>query len=91
MRPGCVFCKIIAKEIPSELLYDTPEIIGFKDVKPQAPVHVLLVPRRHISDVQRAGLDAPGCVEGLVAAANQDFTHITKDFNQTVQLPEFLK
>jgi histidine triad (HIT) family protein len=45
----CVFCKIAAGEIPANLLYDKDGIIAFRDIHPQAPVHILVVPREHIS------------------------------------------
>ncbi len=44
----CIFCKIIAGEIPTELVHEDGEIVGFKDINPQAPVHLLIVPKRHI-------------------------------------------
>lgn len=44
----CLFCKIIRGEIPSELLYEDDKIVAFKDINPQAPVHILLVPKTHI-------------------------------------------
>jgi len=44
----CIFCKIIAGEIPTEILYQDEEIIAFRDIKPLAPVHLLIVPRKHI-------------------------------------------
>lgn len=47
----CIFCKIINKEIPSQILYEDEEIIAFKDIEPVAPVHVLVVPKKHISSV----------------------------------------
>ncbi len=45
----CIFCKIIAGEIPSDKLYEDDEIIVFRDINPQAPVHFLLVPKKHIA------------------------------------------
>ncbi len=48
--PDCLFCKIAANEIPSERVYEDEAVIAFRDVSPQAPTHVLLVPRRHIPD-----------------------------------------
>ncbi len=45
----CIFCKIIAGEIPSETLYEDEDIIVFKDINPQAPVHFLVVPKKHIA------------------------------------------
>ncbi|NLC03047.1 MAG: histidine triad nucleotide-binding protein [Tissierellia bacterium] len=44
----CLFCKIINKEIPSELLYEDDKVIAFKDINPQAPVHFLVIPKEHI-------------------------------------------
>ncbi len=45
----CLFCKVISKEVPSEIVYEDDKIIAFKDIQPQAPVHVLIVPKEHIS------------------------------------------
>ncbi len=44
----CVFCKIIAGEIPSSLVYQDDTLVAFNDIQPQAPVHLLVVPKRHI-------------------------------------------
>lgn len=44
----CLFCKIIAGEIPSTKVYEDERVFAFRDINPQAPVHVLIVPRRHI-------------------------------------------
>ena len=43
----CIFCKIIAKELPSKILYEDPACVAFHDTNPQAPVHVLIIPRKH--------------------------------------------
>lgn len=45
----CVFCRIARKEIPARLVYEDDEVVAFDDLNPQAPVHVLVIPRRHIS------------------------------------------
>lgn len=47
----CIFCKIIKKEIPSSIVYEDSEIIAFRDVNPQAPVHILVIPKKHISSL----------------------------------------
>ena len=47
----CVFCKIIDKEIPAGIIYENDWAIVFQDIKPIAPVHVLIVPKKHISSV----------------------------------------
>ena len=46
--PNCIFCKIIAGQVPSRKVYEDEELFGFHDVAPWAPVHFMLVPKRHI-------------------------------------------
>lgn len=46
---NCIFCKIINREIPSDIVYEDDKIIAFKDVNPVAPVHVLIIPKEHIA------------------------------------------
>ncbi len=48
---NCIFCKIINREIPSSIVYEDEEIIAFKDVNPVAPVHILVIPKKHIDSV----------------------------------------
>ncbi len=45
----CLFCKIISGEIKSEIVYNDDEIVGFKDIKPEAPIHLIFIPKKHIS------------------------------------------
>ncbi len=47
----CIFCKIIKREIPSSIVYEDNEIIAFRDVNPQAPIHILVIPKKHISSL----------------------------------------
>jgi histidine triad (HIT) family protein len=47
----CIFCKIIAGEIPSEKVYEDERVLAFRDINPQAPVHVLVVPKKHMRNV----------------------------------------
>ncbi|MGQ9462129.1 MAG: histidine triad nucleotide-binding protein [Candidatus Fervidibacter sp.] len=51
---GCVFCRIVAKEVQSRIAYEDEDIVAFHDINPQAPVHVLIVPRRHIPTLNEA-------------------------------------
>ncbi len=44
----CIFCKIVAGEIPADILYHDDEIIAFRDINPVAPTHLLIIPRKHI-------------------------------------------
>jgi histidine triad (HIT) family protein len=48
-HPDCLFCKIIAGEIPGAFVHQDENVVAFRDVNPQAPLHVLIVPRRHIA------------------------------------------
>ncbi len=48
---NCIFCKIIKGDIPSEIIYEDKGFIVFKDIKPKAPIHILIVPKRHIISV----------------------------------------
>ena len=47
----CVFCKIVRKEIPAEIVYEDEDVIAFRDAHPIAPVHVLVIPKRHIGSI----------------------------------------
>jgi histidine triad (HIT) family protein len=47
----CLFCKIIAGEIPGAIVHQDDDLIAFRDINPQAPLHVLIVPRRHIATI----------------------------------------
>jgi histidine triad (HIT) family protein len=49
----CLFCKIINKEIPAQIVYEDEEVFAFKDINPRAPVHILIIPKRHISDISQ--------------------------------------
>lgn len=47
----CTFCQIVAGELPSTKIYEDAEVLAFKDIKPEAPVHVLIVPKKHIGQL----------------------------------------
>jgi histidine triad (HIT) family protein len=47
----CLFCKIIAKIIPAEIVYEDETVLAFKDIHPLAPVHVLVIPKKHITSI----------------------------------------
>ena len=48
--PDCLFCRIVAGEIPSDRVHEDEDVIAFRDIAPRAPTHVLVIPRRHIPD-----------------------------------------
>lgn len=45
----CLFCKIVDKHIPSEIVYENDKVLAFKDIDPQAPIHILIIPKEHIT------------------------------------------
>jgi len=51
MEENCIFCKIIDREIPSQTVYEDEEVLAFKDINPQAPVHILVIPKKHIKSL----------------------------------------
>ncbi len=52
MSDGCLFCRIIEKKISSRIVYEDQHVLAFEDVNPQAPVHILVVPKKHLPDIQ---------------------------------------
>jgi len=49
----CLFCRIVARESPAEVVHEDADILAFKDIYPKAPIHVLIVPKRHIDSLAR--------------------------------------
>ena len=49
---NCLFCKIVRKEIPSTIVYEDEEIVAFKDINPIAPVHILVIPKKHFDSIK---------------------------------------
>ncbi len=65
----CIFCKIVNKEVPADIVFEDDELIAFNDISPQAPIHVLVVPRAHISTVNDLDEDHAGLVGRMVLRA----------------------
>ncbi|WP_394214328.1 histidine triad nucleotide-binding protein [Brachybacterium vulturis] len=68
--PDCLFCRIIAGEVPSERVHEDDQVIAFKDLHPQAAVHVLVVPRAHRRDVTELAADPDLLAHTAKVAAN---------------------
>jgi len=69
--PNCLFCKIIAGEIPSDMVYKDKEVVAFKDIHPAAPVHLMVVPVRHIVSLAAMPEKDTPIVGKMTAAANK--------------------
>ncbi|MDG4563333.1 MAG: histidine triad nucleotide-binding protein [Candidatus Competibacter sp.] len=66
----CIFCKIAAGEIPADIVYDDGEVLAFRDINPEAPVHLLLIPRRHIATLNDLN-EADAALVGRLYLAGQ--------------------
>ncbi|MCI9016438.1 MAG: histidine triad nucleotide-binding protein [Clostridia bacterium] len=47
----CIFCKIVNKQLPAEIIYEDAEILAFRDIQPAAPIHILIIPKKHIKSL----------------------------------------
>src|SRR3954463_6938017 len=54
MADDCLFCRIIRQEIPAKLVYENEHCVAFRDINPQAPTHVLVIPRTHVASLNEA-------------------------------------
>ena len=71
----CIFCKIIKKEIPSTIIYEDDKVIAFNDVNPAAPIHILVVPKKHIETL----LDVTDEDNELISYVYQVINKIAKE------------
>lgn len=74
---NCLFCKIAKGSIPSEFVYEDDKVVAFKDINPQAPVHILIIPREHIESAD----DITAENSHLIAHIFEVITKIAKDMN----------
>jgi len=65
----CLFCRIVAGEIPADVVHETDATLAFRDIAPKAPVHVLIIPKAHHADVGALALADPKLAGDLLAAA----------------------
>ncbi len=67
----CVFCKIVAGEIPADILYQDEGVIAFPDINPVAPIHLLIIPRKHIPSLAHLSEAESSLISSMVNTANQ--------------------
>ena len=65
---NCVFCKIVAGEIPSTKVYEDETVLAFRDIQPQAPTHILVIPKMHIPSVAGVNAENSGVVAHIFEA-----------------------
>ena len=67
----CLFCKIVAREIPADIVLESDNVLAFRDVNPQAPVHALVVPKDHVRDASTIEGSHGDLLTTLIGAANE--------------------
>jgi histidine triad (HIT) family protein len=80
MSADCLFCKIASHEIAATLVHETDRVVAFRDISPQAPVHVVLIPKEHHADLSALTAADPGLAGELLAAVahvarSEDLAH----------------
>ncbi|MEL7646736.1 MAG: histidine triad nucleotide-binding protein [Sedimentibacter sp.] len=68
---SCIFCQIANKEIPSQFLFENDNLVAFRDLNPQAPVHILVVPKMHISSMNEITSENSSVVAEIFEAINK--------------------
>jgi histidine triad (HIT) family protein len=66
---ACLFCKIVAGDIPATRVHEDDELLAFEDIKPEAPVHVLIVPKRHVATLNELDSDDDRMVGSMIRLA----------------------
>lgn len=69
--PDCLFCRIVAGDVPATIVATSDDAVAFRDVNPQAPLHVLVVPRDHHADVAQLAAADPGLLAAVVRLGNE--------------------
>jgi histidine triad (HIT) family protein len=67
----CVFCQIVAGKLPSDIVYQDEDVIAFRDINPQAPTHVLIIPKKHIASLAELAEGEASLMGHMVDIANQ--------------------
>lgn len=70
-KPDCLFCRIVAGEIPARKVYEDDELLAFHDIRPSAPVHFLVVPKTHVDNLYDADLAYQGMLGRLMGRLGQ--------------------
>ncbi len=65
----CLFCSIVAGDIPATIVYETPDVVAFRDIQPQAPTHVLVIPREHYANMAEIAEVNPTLVAWVMRSA----------------------
>jgi histidine triad (HIT) family protein len=69
--PNCLFCKIVRGEIPSQKVYEDDDVLAFRDIRPLAPVHFMLIPKEHVASLYEAGMAQHRALGKMLALAGE--------------------
>jgi histidine triad (HIT) family protein len=68
---GCLFCKLVAKEVPAQIVFENDHVVAFKDIRPVAPSHVLVIPKKHIGGIHEATREDAGALAEVMLAGRE--------------------
>ncbi len=71
VNTDCIFCRIIGGEIPGDILYQDDEVIAFRDINPQAPTHILIMPKAHITSLAETTIDHRALMGHMLYVASE--------------------
>ncbi|MDM7203058.1 MAG: histidine triad nucleotide-binding protein [Thermodesulfobacteriaceae bacterium] len=87
----CIFCKIINKEIPAKIVYEDEKVLAFHDINPQAPYHILIIPKKHLAtllDLQEEDKDLIGHIYLTINKIAKDLGFSERGFRVVVNCKE---
>ena len=68
---ACIFCRIAARDIPADIVRESDRVVAFRDTNPQAPTHILIIPKEHVESVAELGDEHGGTLADIMQAATQ--------------------
>jgi len=71
MKDNCLFCKILEKKIPADIVFENEDCLGFKDINPVAPKHILFIPKKHIESLDRAESEDSAMLGRILISASE--------------------
>jgi histidine triad (HIT) family protein len=69
MSTGCLFCNVVARTVPAQIVFENDHVVAFKDIRPVAPTHVLVIPKRHVAGVHEAKAEDAALLGQVLLAA----------------------
>lgn len=85
---NCLFCKIAAGEVPSNKVYEDDKVLAFRDINPQAPVHVLLIPKKHYTSIMDVDAETFSYMLGIIKKLAVDLGIAEKGFRAVINTGE---